>query len=172
VEAVDLSRVMYRERGDVAPVEYKKRPNFITDSSNKNGKRFKGNSSEYMKKEWVDCTKCGKKHPGECKIGSNMCFKCGKTGHLARDCPTIFKCFNCGERGHMSRECPKPRKAEAVTAPGRLKLEPMLLLRTRPERGRMLLQVRFLLTMSMLLYYLILVLRSALYLLLLVCHGI
>ncbi|WP_265653245.1 retrotransposon gag family protein, partial [Escherichia coli] len=30
------------------------------------------------------CPKCGKKHPGDCKLGSNNCFICGKEGHFAR----------------------------------------------------------------------------------------
>jgi hypothetical protein len=117
VLAVDLSRIMYRERGEVAPAESKKRPNFVTDNSNNNNdKRFNGNGSENKRKEWAECKRCGRKHPAECRLGSNLCFKCGKTGHLARDCYVNvgIKCFNCGEGGHMSRECPKLRKADVT----------------------------------------------------------
>ncbi|XP_055830809.1 uncharacterized protein LOC129899823 [Solanum dulcamara] len=32
------------------------------------------------------CKKCGKTHKEECFIGSNAFFKCGKSGHQARDC--------------------------------------------------------------------------------------
>ncbi|KAL7237393.1 hypothetical protein ACSBR2_003642 [Camellia fascicularis] len=59
--------------------------------------------------------------------GGNACFKCGESGHMARDC---FQgggggggggrysggsgggggggsgCYNCGESGHFARECP------------------------------------------------------------------
>jgi hypothetical protein len=111
---------MYRERGEVAPAESKKSPSFV---SHNNNKRFKGDSSDHRKTVWADCKKCWKKHPEECKMGSNLCFKCGKIGHLARDCPVNvgIKCYNYGESGHMSRECPKPRKAGVVTAPGKTK---------------------------------------------------
>ncbi|XP_075499929.1 uncharacterized protein LOC142538501 [Primulina tabacum] len=33
------------------------------------------------------CPKCGKLHGGECMQGSNVCYRCKKPGHLARNCP-------------------------------------------------------------------------------------
>ena len=33
-----------------------------------------------------NCDKCGKAHPEGCKRGTNLCFKCGKEGHYARQC--------------------------------------------------------------------------------------
>ncbi|GMN20711.1 hypothetical protein TIFTF001_045371 [Ficus carica] len=32
------------------------------------------------------CHKCGKKHPGDCRAGTNCCFLCGKEGHYAKNC--------------------------------------------------------------------------------------
>ncbi|KAL5542432.1 hypothetical protein UlMin_010142 [Ulmus minor] len=32
------------------------------------------------------CHKCGKEHLGECRKGTDGCFKCGKPGHFSRDC--------------------------------------------------------------------------------------
>ena len=31
--------------------------------------------------------KCGKLHGGECMMGTNACFSCGKLGHTVKDCP-------------------------------------------------------------------------------------
>ncbi|XP_073045999.1 uncharacterized protein [Primulina eburnea] len=35
------------------------------------------------------CPKCSKHHKGECLVGSNKCFKCGTTGHIAINCLQI-----------------------------------------------------------------------------------
>ncbi|GMN26995.1 hypothetical protein TIFTF001_044064 [Ficus carica] len=40
-----------------------------------------GNSNSYPV-----CTKCGRKHPGICRMGSNACYLCGKEGHFAKNC--------------------------------------------------------------------------------------
>ena len=33
------------------------------------------------------CRRCGKSHPGECRIGTNNCYECGQEGHYVADCP-------------------------------------------------------------------------------------
>ena len=42
---------------------------------------FKGPKSE--------CAKCGKNHYGECRLGTDSCFKCGQPGLFAKECPQI-----------------------------------------------------------------------------------
>ena len=34
------------------------------------------------------------------------CFRCKKTGHFSRNCPTVT-CYKCEKQGHVSRACPK-----------------------------------------------------------------
>ncbi|KAJ9542143.1 hypothetical protein OSB04_028649 [Centaurea solstitialis] len=58
------------------------------------------------------CHKCRTKHHGPCRreLPSDpiSCSKCGKRGHMARDCSIRgLVCFECKEPGHFMRDCPK-----------------------------------------------------------------
>ncbi|KAI3708555.1 hypothetical protein L2E82_37779 [Cichorium intybus] len=66
--------------------------------------------SRKVESKW--CERCRRKHSGNCDAStpSLMCYPCGKTGHMARDCLEKNRvCFNCGESGHIRPDCPKPR---------------------------------------------------------------
>ncbi|GMN21605.1 hypothetical protein TIFTF001_040066 [Ficus carica] len=47
----------------------------------RNNRGREGNNVDYPQ-----CVKCGKKHPGVCRMGTNACYLCGKEGHYARNC--------------------------------------------------------------------------------------
>ena len=58
------------------------------------------------------------KMPGKPEAGGK-CLRCGKTGHLARDCsqPDKRTCYVCEQVGHISKTCPK-RAADKAAAAG------------------------------------------------------
>ncbi|XP_040999715.1 uncharacterized protein LOC121245871 [Juglans microcarpa x Juglans regia] len=52
------------------------------NESSSSGKRpVQGNQQPYQ------CRTCNQVHSGECRKGSGLCFRCGKSGHYIRECP-------------------------------------------------------------------------------------
>ncbi|KAA3469979.1 Gag-Pol polyprotein [Gossypium australe] len=36
-----------------------------------------------------ECQRCGRRHPGECRMNDRACFRCGSQDHFIRDCPEV-----------------------------------------------------------------------------------
>ncbi|KAI3695400.1 hypothetical protein L1987_78397 [Smallanthus sonchifolius] len=128
---VELSGVVFDDLAlnVVAIEEPKKKMSFPAKRSG--GKLFGARDKQARVGETAVYGRCGVRHAGECRLGSNLCFKCGKTGHYSRECPQGFKCYNCGESGQMSRECTKPRMGQAGKGKGPEKTEERPLAKTR-----------------------------------------
>ncbi|XP_028076119.1 uncharacterized protein LOC114278268 [Camellia sinensis] len=54
----------------------------MVDIDYKKGRHFEGG----LQDDILEKVNCGKRHHGVCYRISRACFKCGKTGHMARDC--------------------------------------------------------------------------------------
>ncbi|KAD4586096.1 hypothetical protein E3N88_23697 [Mikania micrantha] len=82
------------------------------------------------------CNRCSYHHFGQCE--RYRCLKCGRHGHMAKDCRSKFPnnnnnhnqnqnnnqntsrgCYECGKPGHMRRDCPQLKKAGGGAAKGR-----------------------------------------------------
>jgi hypothetical protein len=71
--------------GTPSPPPPSKKQSFSSDSGTlgRQGAHVSQNKFSVTK-----CSKCGKKHPGLCRLGEGVCFGCGKPGHHVRNCPT------------------------------------------------------------------------------------
>ncbi|GMN33054.1 hypothetical protein TIFTF001_048241, partial [Ficus carica] len=65
----------------------KRRGNFTGQGPQRNYPQKRNNrGKEGNNFDYPMCTKCGKKHPGVCRMETNTCYLCGKEGHYARNC--------------------------------------------------------------------------------------
>ncbi|GMN20271.1 hypothetical protein TIFTF001_043050 [Ficus carica] len=60
--------------------------NFINQGRNHNNRQVGGQPTKQAK-NIPPCSKCGKLYLGQCRMGTNLCYGCGREGHLSKDCP-------------------------------------------------------------------------------------
>ena len=63
---------------------------------------------------------CGSTLPQSTKNSGVKCRKCGKTGHMQKDCSTNMgrvKCFKCGQSGHIGANCQASSPKSASSSP-------------------------------------------------------
>ncbi|XP_061350058.1 uncharacterized protein LOC133295269 [Gastrolobium bilobum] len=60
------------------------------------------------------CTGCGKEHLGRCATGELLCYKCGKSGHVAKDCYTSVARAAATQAAHLQMIPAPPTAAPVV----------------------------------------------------------
>ncbi|XP_052204003.1 uncharacterized protein LOC127809279 [Diospyros lotus] len=88
------------------------------------------------------CKTCSIKHRGQCRVAQgNVCYHCGQSGHVQKDCPrrsTValsqrIVCYRCGYPGHKSNVCTQPTSVDGSKIGGSSQ---MPTLRSATTRGQ------------------------------------
>ncbi|KAI3707604.1 hypothetical protein L6452_26230 [Arctium lappa] len=128
IEEAKLMEDVYARKREEEVVSVEKRKWEGSAGTFKRPRPFVNNNrGNDLKREAKWCPKCKNKHLGPCHSKPDSCYKCGKLGHMQKDCPVKGPvCFECREPGHFRNECPKLKsggnsgaRANASKATGR-----------------------------------------------------
>nr|XP_009784202.1 PREDICTED: uncharacterized protein LOC104232644 [Nicotiana sylvestris] len=67
------------------------------------------------------CNRCGKRHPGLWRLGTNGCFGCSQQGYFLRDCPSAKQNNGGGGQNHLYKLADRQdavARGDVVTDPG------------------------------------------------------
>ncbi|GMN62289.1 hypothetical protein TIFTF001_031364 [Ficus carica] len=96
-ETEKVRRMMKMFRTDIAKQDKEARAQIFEAKKEEKAGTKQGQQRNYPQKrnnrgkegnniDYPVCIKCGRKHPGVCRMGMNACYLCGKEGHYARNC--------------------------------------------------------------------------------------
>ncbi|KAL2526134.1 Pepsin-retropepsin like protein [Abeliophyllum distichum] len=59
---------------------------YAENGNGQNKKANNGSGSRKSNEVIPPCPKCSRTHGGECMYGKNVCYRCGKSGHIVQNC--------------------------------------------------------------------------------------
>ncbi|KAJ9564382.1 hypothetical protein OSB04_000348 [Centaurea solstitialis] len=112
--AIDAAQTSERDRNR-QPIEKRKWEGPPSDFRKQKFTRFDNRPSPKFSDR--PCPRCHRVHRGDCYTDSRTCFKCGKSGHIATNCPVTRFCYQCNSPDHLKPDCPQLR-GRGVNYPG------------------------------------------------------